>query len=375
MLTPLQNYIAIKNNQAKSFTTPLGKKARQMSENMLFSKELSTRQLILSIWTLKGRPDTWREQLEEYNRKEPVFALLGGITRDDWQPIHQFSEDNKIPCLLPQTNFPVISEKDWYTLYPSKGYFQEGETAARYISAMNTGSNENSKILQLVRTSREGRDLSNGFDRTLRESGQQAATTIHVKTKERITPKLLTQLLEKEKPAAVILWDNSDISHVLELLAASPNRPKSVFVSGRYLAHNFSIIPDKARDFTFITYPYSFAKTATPSSMGSNLMLEDDSKWRVSLTKQRNHTEVQTAKNNSDTITQLLTMALMEMRGDYFRDNFFDVLGMLPDQPSQAFGRLSFGPGQRYASKGCYIVQLSGGSSPELVRKSSWVIH
>jgi hypothetical protein len=77
----------------------------------------------------------------------------------------------------------------------------------------------------------------------------------------------------------------------------------------------------------------------------------------------------------SNSITQLLTMALLDMKGNYYRDNFFDVISMVPDQPSSIYGRLSFGPGQRYASKGCYIVQVTKGPNPEIVRKSDWVIH
>jgi hypothetical protein len=45
------------------------------------------------------------------------------------------------------------------------------------------------------------------------------------------------------------------------------------------------------------------------------------------------------------------------------------------DQEVPLFERLSFGPGQRYASKGCYIVQLSKGEKPGLIKKSDWVIH
>ncbi|QEM68278.1 hypothetical protein FO488_08945 [Geobacter sp. FeAm09] len=77
MLAPLEQYIAMKNNQARAYRAP-GNKSRQMAENMLVSKELATRTLTLSRWVLKGPPDTWRKQLEEYNRNEPVFALLGG---------------------------------------------------------------------------------------------------------------------------------------------------------------------------------------------------------------------------------------------------------------------------------------------------------
>jgi hypothetical protein len=374
MLAPLQKYVGIKNNQANSYKSSAGKRSRQMAENMLVSKELSTRQFTLSIWILKGPQDTWRGQLEEHYRSEPVFALLGGITRGDWQVIHQFSEDYKIPCLLPQTDFPVISSSDWYTLYPSKGYYQEGETAAHYLSGMNDGKN-GGNIIQIVRDSREGIALSNGFNQTLRDMEQLSARTVLLKTEEKITGDFLKLLLEKEKPETIILWDGTDTPHVLELLSSFQNRPARVFVSARYLENNLHNIPEKARDFTYITYPYSFAKAATPSTMGGNVLIEDENRWNVSLSSLPDHSRLQIAGHVSDTITQLVTMALMDMSGNYFRDNFFDVIGMLPDQPSQAYARLSFGPGQRYASKGCYIVQLTKGADPELVRKSSWVIH
>lgn len=42
---------------------------------------------------------------------------------------------------------------------------------------------------------------------------------------------------------------------------------------------------------------------------------------------------------------------------------------------SSLIKRITFGPGQRYASKRCYIVQISNGPKAELVRKSDWVIH
>jgi hypothetical protein len=39
------------------------------------------------------------------------------------------------------------------------------------------------------------------------------------------------------------------------------------------------------------------------------------------------------------------------------------------------YPRLSFGPGQRYASKGCYVVQVAGDDEPLLEKRSTWVIH
>jgi hypothetical protein len=52
-----------------------------------------------------------------------------------------------------------------------------------------------------------------------------------------------------------------------------------------------------------------------------------------------------------------------------------DIIGMCGDMKDSPYERLSFGPGQRYASKGCYIVQLTPGPNPAVVKKSAWVIH
>jgi hypothetical protein len=65
----------------------------------------------------------------------------------------------------------------------------------------------------------------------------------------------------------------------------------------------------------------------------------------------------------------------MDLDGAFYRDHLLDRISMLPDQSLPDYERLSFGPGQRYASKGCYIMQLTTGADPELVKRSDWVIH
>lgn len=373
MLAPLEQYINLKNNQAEAYQKPQGTRSRLMAENMLVSKELATRRLALSRWVLKGPQETWRKQLDDYYRKEPVFALLGGIAYGDWGVIHRFSEEMKIPCLLPQTNFPVISTTDWYTLYPSKGYFQEGEAAARYLSIRDDIAPD-SPIIQIVRDSREGRALSAGFEQTLKDLERQPPVTFRLKAGEEITGIHIEQWLAKGKPAAIVLWDGPEAKSALELLATASKRPELVFISARYFGKHFRTLPESARDFTYITYPFSFAQTLIKSSMGG-ISVEDDSKWSMPLQDLHLREGAHTASNLSDSATQLLTMALMDMRGNYYRDNFFDVISMVPDLPSAVYGRISFGPGQRYASKGCYIVQLTKGLEPDLLKKSVWVIH
>ena len=184
----------------------------------------------------------------------------------------------------------------------------------------------------------------------------------------------MRQTVAKKKPVAVMVWDGAAAMPALQSFAATGNRPVPVFVSARYLGKSLWSLPEQIRSFTYITYPYTFALNVTYSSMGS-ATLHDDQRKTLDQASVLIKNKAQEMASMGDTLTQLLTMALMDMRGNYYRDNFFDVIGMIVDQPSSIFGRLSFGPGQRYASKGCYIVQLTKGPSPELVKKSDWVIH
>jgi len=73
----------------------------------------------------------------------------------------------------------------------------------------------------------------------------------------------------------------------------------------------------------------------------------------------------------------MLSGLLMDMRNNIYRDYFFDSIDMMIDQDYAVsiYPRLSFGPGQRYASKVCYIVQLTEGPWPELLVKGGWVIQ
>jgi hypothetical protein len=378
LLVPLDNYVRIKNTQAQVYKQPIDKsrqaaRSRQMAENMLASKELATRTLTLARWVLKGPPETWRRQLDEFYRREPVFAFLGGVTTASWEPIHQFCEENQIPCLLPDTDLPIIAENGSYTLYPSKGYYQEGETAARFIAG-RADAGGRGRILMIVRGSPAGKALSAGFAETWRELGQPPPVTVMLNPKEEVTGTILQNWLAREKPAAMILWDGPEALPWLETLAVAKNRPTMAVVSARLLGGSLPTLPEQARDFTYITYPFMLDQKVTLLGMG-NVSVRDEDKVSARLAKTVVQDRAQKIRNLANSITQILTMALMEMKGRYYRDNFLDVINLLPDQVSPEFGKLSFSPGNAFASNGAYIVQLTQGPNPDLVRRSAWVIH
>jgi hypothetical protein len=354
LLVPLQRFISARNNQADYLRKLSTDKKLRTVANLIPPPSHS---LSLSVWTLSGPPATWREQLEAYHRKEPVFALVGGISKGDWSPIHRFSEENRIPSLFPVTEFPVVSRSDWYTVYLSKGYVQEGEAAAGYLHGVGEKL-AGRRVLQVVRDTREARALAQGFSEGWHELGHDAPVSVAVQPGEELAARV-RQLLAQEKPVAVVLWDGPAALAALEVLAVADNRPELVLVSSSYLGKSLWSLPDAARDLTYLTYPFRLSPSLKTFD-ASNPAL-------------RFSAETTRGGNQAYAVAEVLTKAFAEMKGNYYRDYFIDVITMLEGLDVPLYERLSFGPGLRYASKGCYIVQLSKGPKPELIKKSDLV--
>ncbi|BDU70474.1 cytochrome c [Geothrix oryzae] len=357
MLVPMNNYVARHNQISNGFGNRmyLGVGGNEMSG--------SYRKLALSVWRLKGAPDTWTRQLEAYLAKEPVFALLGGISYGDWKPIHTFCESRQLPCLFPLTDLPVVSDTDWYTLYFSKGYYQEGQAAARYLHG--AAESTPSRIVQVIQDGPEGRDLSAGFRETWQELGQGAPKEIRLAKGETLSPAALRSLVQQEKPTVILLWTGPGAFEAIKSLAGQPDRPGTVFMSSRLLGAKAYALPEQARTFTWLTYPYRDPKDEPSASKYADSLL-------AGLTERHPETRIST---RTYSMIQILRQGLMDMDRNFYRDNFMDRLSMQRDQVLPDYLRLSFGPGQRYASKGCFIMQLGPGPEPRLIRKSEWVIH
>ncbi|MBI5633898.1 MAG: amino acid ABC transporter substrate-binding protein [Nitrospirae bacterium] len=358
MLTPIEFGIDRKNSLAVAASK--NPRVALMSYNM--SGNLTDIKFSLSRWVLKGPSTTWKQQLENYYKTEPVFALLGGITNGDWEPVHRFCEEKGIPDLFPIVDYPVISQKDWYTLYPSRGVRQEGEAAARYLHSMYDLFKGRS-IVQIIRADRRAEALARGFRETWAETGHPPAEDIILAKGEKLTAEKLQQIVAKEKPAALLVWDDASLLPAVSSLVGKPDKPGLVIASGTYLGKSLWAVPEEVREFLYMTYPYRLP--------------QDDARYdkaakRVLAGKPINLFDPVIIRQSYLT-NEILGKALLEMRGEYYRDFLLDTIGMMADQYFPLYERVSFGPGQRYASKGCFMVQLGKGKSPKLVRRSEWV--
>lgn len=359
MLILLENLVKLNKQSVNLKKTPQYAKMAKMLDEAFF------RNITIARWELKGPPATWRAQLEEYNRKDPVFAIMGGITGGEWQPIHEFCEERQIPCLFPVTDFPVISETSWYTWYFSKGYYQEGETAARFIAGSDKLPH-GKKVLQIASATREGKALASGFMNAWHETGKPAIETVTLDHGQLLTKDALKGLIDKYNPAALVVWAGPEVTSSLDVMAGNSEPPEMIIVSSRYLGKSLGSIPEHLRGMTFITYPYRLP--------------EDEKKYEgyvktLMMAGKLEHNDEKRISSRTFSLVHLFLEGLRELKLNFYRDNLLDVLAMIPDQYLPDFERLSFGPGQRYASKGCYIVQLEKGADARLIRKSDWVVY
>lgn len=359
LLVPLDRYVRIYNGHLRRQTRkPTGARADEVVR--LLPADSKPRLVSLVVWELKGSPETWRGQLEGYYRKEPVFALLSGITTKEWRPVHEFCEENAIPSLLPITDLPVVSEAGWYTLYFSKGYYQEGETAARHLARTGAPVSGGS-VVQVYPDTPEGNAFASGFRDAWSEADRAPLLEKALPAGTHPTREVLEEATGKGRRSVLVLWTGREAVPALDAMTGGDAGVSTIYMSATLLKEGLLAVPETLRDKTFITYPYGLTDTG-PGMMYAR------KKVTPQITDQRIPGKVAA-------IYPVLTEIFGFLESNYFRDYMFDIVDASMLVVASPFERITFGPGQRYASKGCYIVQLSKGERPELVRKSDWVVH
>lgn len=360
MLSVLRTHIDIHNTQ----TRPHHRRAQ--SGPFYKTEHYGAYRLFeLDVWELKGPRDSWKRQLEDYYKAKPAFAMLGGIASGSWAPIHNFCEEHEMPCIFPVTDQPVLSDTAWYTLYISKGLHHEGESAAHYLRPGLDGK-KNTRIVQIYRTGSGGDLLAQGFRHGLGTSATPEKKMLGVD--EAITDKLLQELFETKRPDILLLWlDNNDTDKVTKWLTQQAQLPEHVFASWSLLEANTSVIPDQLRDIVYVTYPRDLPENNARS-------ISVLKRWLKVRKIPETNLDIQ---SQMYFLGWMLPGAISNMRSEFYRDYFMESFDMMHDQDYAiaVFPRLTFGPGQRYAAKGCYIVQLGKGEQPGLIQKSEWVIY
>ena len=348
MMTVLETFFANKNAKTRN-----EQKRQKFGPFYQEYRNKAYRKWIHHIWELSGPAESWPEQLETYYQQQPVFAMVSGMVSGEWKTIHEFCQLNKIPCLLPNTNLPVVNvTEDFYTLYYSKGLALEAQVLA--VDAKKTGS-----IRNIVQVYQPGSAGETGARVLHANSGLHELKIIDIALTGKVSWSSLWHQLINTKTDAIVLWlDANDLDEFAKQFKRQPIH-LPIYISSLLINGDPSLLPESIRKNGRLIHPFNL-----PEEHKSRFFLVDV--WlrgnKIPLSNPR-------IQGQTYYSCLILNAGLNHIKRYFYREYLLDLIdhGGRMAQYSGNYPRLSFGPEQRFLAKGAYVINL-------LTNDSNWIV-
>lgn len=393
--------------RSKNGSTEISKAGAR--HHMVSAAELSLgteRTWTLDVWELQGAPDSWAEQLSRHYQSQPVFALVSGLSNSTWQPVHDFCEKERVPCWFPSVDLPATTPSE-YSFYFSSGVTLEADVLARHLLDQAVPPRH---VVQIFRDDDVGRAAAHELSHAL--AGSKIPVENRILRADLTTVDSLRKALGRIKAGdAVMFWLRPDDMAALGKI--KPVSGKSYFSAVLAKAEHMPLSEDWKSNSRLV-YPYELPEKRTTNLAYFHAWLNIN---KLPLVDEAMQSEVFFALN-------YLTDTLSEMLNNLYRDYLLEraetmlskregskaeqeirdrvALGRTGDLvrqrgpmtaeegtrlaiPSQSgsvskshgttiYPHLSLGPGQRFASKGGYIVRFADANDDKLIAESGWIV-
>ncbi|KAG8148831.1 c-type cytochrome [Burkholderia catarinensis] len=353
MLDVLQHYFADKNAFPFGTTPPL-----RSTRKMMF---MVNRRWELHVWELKGPPDTWHAQLTQFLARQPVLAVVSGLGGRNWAPVHDFCEEEAVPCLFPNVEVPVETDRDFYSVYFSRGVLLESDLIAKRIldeAGARPPPQAVKTVWQVYRSGDNGERGARALAAALKAHG------IAVSNRALASGDSVAHALRRmPRDDVLVLWlrppDLAALAHV-------PPASDTVFMSGLLGGLDNTPLPTSWRGVTRIAYPFDLPE-------GRRVRVDYAFGWfsirRIPMVAPQVQADTYLACGLlAETLSHLVDAFVRE----YLVERIQDMLerriltGYYP--------RLTLAPGQRFASKGGYIVRFAGPDRLKISADGGWIV-
>jgi hypothetical protein len=359
----------------------------------------------LDIWELKGAPNTWAGQLNDLYQRQPVFALLSGVSSGTWQPVHDFCERERVPCWFPSLDAPV-AKSDKYSFYFSGGVALEANVLAHHLLKQKSIP---AKLVQIYHDDDIGRAAALALSRALAGSTITLESRI-LKSDVAGIQALKTSIAPIGSDAVAMFWLRPN--DVLDLSQLQPVGAQQYF-SAILAKGEHAPLSAPWRASAHLIYPYELPEQRA-------VQLNYFNAWRnlrkVELVDEALQSEIFFAMS-------FMTDTVSEMLENFYRDYLIEraetmlskreggkaeqetrdrlMLGNPGDlerkhglmkmdesvrvpirqslgtdtktQGTTMYPHMSLAPGQRFASKGAYIVRFARDSGDEIVPETEFI--
>jgi hypothetical protein len=309
------------------------------------------------VWTLSGRPDTWAAQLDRRLAENPVFAVVAGIGGATWEPIHAFCERANVPCLFPNTDLPVVADRDYYPLYFCRGVLLESDLIAKSIMANDMATD--GRIVEVYRDGDIGEKAALALSKALGPSGRQVRLIKLAGPDAR--KQLATALQQVTLSDRLVLWLRP---RDLQSLPDTPPLSAASYVSGIMAGLESAPLAPAWHKAVLLTYPYDLPDAR-------QVRVDYARRWfaiaGIPMMNERVQVDTYLA-------CQILAESLGHMQDSFVRDYLVERVENLVGHRlvNGYYPRLSLGPSQRFASKGGYNVRFTTEKGADIAAEGPW---
>lgn len=350
MLAVMNQYFLDKNNAAARTKAP----TLYSSHTTMFRVE---RRWQLHVWELHGAPATWEKQMQARLAAQPVLAVISGLGGSNWAPVHRFCEDEGLPCLFPNVEAPAGGDADFYTVYFSRGVLLEAQLIAGQLAGDGVAPR---RIVQVFRAGDVGAAAARALQAAHARPGLQVENRA---LKAHGSPHELAAALGEVGPEdALVLWLRPED---LRALGNAAPGTSNVWVSGELGGLEQAPLPPQWRRVARLAYPVDLP--------GKRVVRVDYAlSWlrlrKIPLLAQKVQVDTYLACG-------LVAETLSHMVDAFVRDYLIERIEMALDHRvlTGYYPHLSLAPGQRFASKGGYLVRFAEPTGAKVVPLGDWI--
>jgi len=360
----------------------------------------SRRKWSVDIWELTGPSSTWAEQLNQRQQQNPVFALVSGLAKDEWQPVQDFCEKTKVACWFPSVDLvPNEADKGAYSLYFSGGIQLEAEVIAQRLLS---SSKKPEQVVQIVGANPTAKAAA-GIAHNLLTKAEIKVQDIE--WDQSSSAQLVNLFKSLESDDTLIVWLNNS---QLKAFANGVSAPlSSVFLSATMVGESEPLWPAEWNKNAWLVQRLELSEMRAVNLS----RFKDWIKYRkLNVVDEKMQSEVFFAVNS---FSWIVSSMLNNLHTDYLIDRAEDMLSMrdamqvqeevqalmmggggnkpqatdksadihkadikllMKRESTSAYPRLSLGIGQRFASKGAYIRKIVTPKSDSDGSNAKWIV-
>jgi cytochrome c553 len=353
MLDVLESYFASRNQVQMAPGAPL-----RASRKMMF---MVHRRWQLHVWELTGPAEGWEDQLRKHLAAEPVMAVISGLGGRNWAPVQAFCEHQSVPCFFPNVEVPPANaDRDFYSTYFSQGVLLEAALIAKRVLDP-AGDKVVKSVLQVYRAGDSGEAAAAALAEALKNRGITVRSQILAKVS---AGQEVATAVRQAKPADVlVLWLRPPD---LAALGSATPAPGTVYLSGLMSELEHVPLPADWRARAHLAYPFDLPERR-------RVRVDFPLGWfrmkQIPVVDERLQADTYLACG-------LVAETLSHMTDAFIRDYLVERLqDMLAHRIITGYyPRLALAPGQRFASKGGYIVRFAEPSGPRVVAEGEWIV-